>query len=225
MASDVVSQLQQPEHCNSPLQSGKKSTSIPSNNRFSGALGGFCTICWGTSMRIVGAIFILLGFLISLSIIGAVIGIPMMFIGLVMVIFGGRRKTVITNVIQVSNNGGAPHYSSTGKEGAASEPQLRAWSGQSVPAMPMAPRLVKASPPIDDGGFELSYDDAEFVDARTELSQVAKQILGQAKKDGFAVTARPTSVTVRGGDHVEELKSNQAIYDFGQDQGYNFQRQ
>ena len=59
-------------------------------------LGGFI-------MRIVGAIFILVGFLISLSIVGAVIGVPMMFIELVMIVLGGRRKTIITNVVQVSN--------------------------------------------------------------------------------------------------------------------------
>ena len=55
-------------------------------------------------MRILGAFLIILGLLLCLSIVGAVVGIPMIFIGLIVIVVGGRRKTVITNVVQVSNS-------------------------------------------------------------------------------------------------------------------------
>ena len=180
---------------------------------------------WGALMRIVGIIFILIGGLMSMTIIGASIGIPMMFIGLLMVLFGGRRKTVINNVIQVSNNGGAPHYSSSDSDRAHKEPSLRAWTGRPVSALPLAPRLPRVQPPPADDDFELSYENEEFVDARSELSQAAKKILAQAQKDGFAVTARPTSVTIRSGDQSQILTSNEAIYSFGRNQRYDFDGQ
>jgi len=53
-------------------------------------------------MRVAGAILIVFGFLLSLTIIGAFIGIPFMLIGAVLLVFGGR-KTVITNVVTVQN--------------------------------------------------------------------------------------------------------------------------
>lgn len=37
-------------------------------------------------MRIIGVVLIILGFLISLSIVGAIIGIPMMVIGAILVL-------------------------------------------------------------------------------------------------------------------------------------------
>lgn len=46
------------------------------------------------------------GFLLCLTIFGAVIGIPLMFLGFIFMAIGfalRRRKTVITNVVQVSN--------------------------------------------------------------------------------------------------------------------------
>jgi hypothetical protein len=54
-------------------------------------------------MRVFGIVLIVLGFLISLSIVGAIIGVPMMIIGLICVLAGGRHKTTITNVVQVSH--------------------------------------------------------------------------------------------------------------------------
>ena len=53
-------------------------------------------------MRIAGVLLIILGLLMSLSIVGAIVGVPLMLIGFVMVIVG-RRKTIITNVVNVSN--------------------------------------------------------------------------------------------------------------------------
>jgi hypothetical protein len=53
--------------------------------------------------RVIGGLLIIFGFLISLSIVGAIFGIPMILIGFVLVLVGGRHKTTITNVVQVSN--------------------------------------------------------------------------------------------------------------------------
>lgn len=57
-------------------------------------------------MRIVGVFFILVGLLLCLTFFGAVVGIPLILVGCVMVVMGGR-KTVITNVVNVSNAPGA----------------------------------------------------------------------------------------------------------------------
>lgn len=57
-------------------------------------------------MRVLGAIMIVFGLLFCLTVIGAVIGIPMMLIGLVLVIAGGSNRTVVVHV----NQQNAPHY-------------------------------------------------------------------------------------------------------------------
>jgi hypothetical protein len=58
----------------------------------------------GRAMRIFGGVLFILGFLISLSIVGAIIGVPMMGVGVLLMIFGGgRRKVVINNVISVNS--------------------------------------------------------------------------------------------------------------------------
>lgn len=69
----------------------------------------------GEAMRVLGAILLVLGFLLSLSIVGAIVGIPMMLIGLVCLVVGGRRKTVITNVVQVSNVAPPAHGASSAR--------------------------------------------------------------------------------------------------------------
>lgn len=56
-------------------------------------------------MIIFGILLQLIGFLLCFTIIGAVLGIPLIFIGGFMIIFGffGRRKTIIQNVVTVQN--------------------------------------------------------------------------------------------------------------------------
>ncbi len=56
-------------------------------------------------MLIFGAILIFFGLLLSFTIIGAVIGIPLMILGMIFVGVGysGRRRMIITNVVQVAN--------------------------------------------------------------------------------------------------------------------------
>jgi hypothetical protein len=46
-------------------------------------------------MRVLGAMMIILGLLFSITVIGAVIGIPMMLIGLGLVVAGGHRSVVV----------------------------------------------------------------------------------------------------------------------------------
>lgn len=58
--------------------------------------------------RIIGGMLVLLGLLFCFTIIGAFIGIPMMLVGAILLAIGGRRKTVITNVVQVTNAPGMP---------------------------------------------------------------------------------------------------------------------
>jgi hypothetical protein len=57
-------------------------------------------------MRIFGVILIVLGLLICLTIIGIPFGLFLMFIGTLCAVFGGRRRTVITNIVQVSTTPG-----------------------------------------------------------------------------------------------------------------------
>jgi hypothetical protein len=63
-----------------------------------------------------GVVLVIIGLLFCLTIVGALIGIPMMAVGGSLIFWGlvfGRRKTVITNVVQVSNSPGMPgnHFS------------------------------------------------------------------------------------------------------------------
>ena len=54
-------------------------------------------------MRIVGVILVLLGLVLCFTIIGIFFGIPMILIGITLIALGGRRKTIIQNVVTVSN--------------------------------------------------------------------------------------------------------------------------
>ncbi len=57
-------------------------------------------------MRILGAILVVVGLLICLTIIGIPIGLILIFVGTLLIVFGSRRRTVITNVVQVSTTPG-----------------------------------------------------------------------------------------------------------------------
>lgn len=161
-------------------------------------------------MRVAGAIFIVLGLLLSLSFFGAVIGIPLILIGIVMVIVGGRRKTIITNVVQVSNNGPAPQRAPDNSGAAAIRPSRKETAMQGPPVAALAA-------PGDD--FDLGYE-TEFVDARSELTQTSRRVLAMAKEDGYEFRARPDRIVVRRGDHEETLRSNHAIEEFGRAMRY-----
>jgi hypothetical protein len=165
-------------------------------------------------MRIAGAIFIVLGLLLSLSLFGAVVGIPLILIGIVMAIVGGRRKTIITNVVQVSNHAPAPQFAvSPSDVDLRREPVLRRPNGHE----PRPPAL--AAPPAGDADFELDYE-ADFVDVRSELTQTSKRILAMAKEDGYEFRARPDRIVIRRGEFEDVLRSNQAIEAFGRSLRY-----
>jgi len=57
------------------------------------------------TMIIFGFFLQFIGFLFCLTVIGAIVGVPLILIGGVVVVFGffGRRKTVIQNVVTVQN--------------------------------------------------------------------------------------------------------------------------
>ena len=57
-------------------------------------------------MRILGAVLIVSGLIACLTIIGIPFGIFLIIVGIVCVAVGGHRRTVITNVVQVSNTPG-----------------------------------------------------------------------------------------------------------------------
>jgi hypothetical protein len=83
-------------------------------------------------MAIVGVVFLLVGFIFCLTIIGAFIGGPMMFLGAIFLVFGlfGRRKTVITNVVHVTNT---------------SQP-AQAWQNPAASAAPVAGSVAQVAP-------------------------------------------------------------------------------
>jgi hypothetical protein len=95
-------------------------------------------------MRILGAILIVVGFLFCLSIVGAVIGIPLMIIGLIFVVVGGRRKTIITNVVTVSN---APH--ARPDDNRTHQPRAPDLVGRDT--QPRLPPIIDVSPRLQDG--------------------------------------------------------------------------
>lgn len=48
-------------------------------------------------MRILGGLLVIIGLVLTLTMVGAMIGIPMMLIGLLFMI-AGRKKTVVVNI-------------------------------------------------------------------------------------------------------------------------------
>lgn len=61
-------------------------------------------------MIIIGIMFMFIGFILCLTIIGSIFGIPMMMFGFLIAAVGAfrRRKTVITNVVNVTHTPQAP---------------------------------------------------------------------------------------------------------------------
>ena|SRR5665213_2305444 len=75
------------------------------------------------AIRILALILTLLGFLFTLTVIGAVIGVPMMVVGSIMMMttFFRRQKTTITNVVNV---GGMPYPGVTAPPAPATQPAI-----------------------------------------------------------------------------------------------------
>ena len=144
-------------------------------------------------MRIAGAILIVFGLLACLTIIGIPFGLFLMVIGTILVIVGGR-KTIITNVVQVSN---APPQSFTPDRDAApyvpevkqvAAPRERATLAPPIDVMPA--RTSVFSP----GTTENSGDDYDrrkwqaLLKYDPEIAKVANKLreLGDEWVDEFA---------------------------------------
>jgi len=97
-------------------------------------------------MRIVGVIFVLIGFVLCLTIVGFFFGLLLILVGLVMIVMGGRRKVIITNVVNVANT---PTGTVPAEQVAASMNQLpraaRAELAGPTGSEPVAPTLVVPS--------------------------------------------------------------------------------
>jgi len=134
-------------------------------------------------MRIFGVILIVIGLLVCLTIIGIPFGLFLMLVGLALIVFGSRRRTLITNVVQVSTTPG--HQSLTIEES----------DGGHVVSPPRQPPIIDVSPPrqpaqiipprVDD------YDRAKWdalVTYDDDIAQVEKRlkVLGQQWVDKFA---------------------------------------
>jgi len=137
-------------------------------------------------MRIFGVVLILFGLVLCITIIGAPFGIFLIIVGVVLIVLGSRRKTVITNVVQVSNV--VPNH-----------PDQRAPAAEiSFPATKyrdVEPRLQPASvqpkgyiaPPPKDDDFDRNKWDA-LLKYDPDIAQVATKLstLGQHRVDEFA---------------------------------------
>jgi Family of unknown function (DUF5362) len=168
-------------------------------------------------MRVLGAILIVIGLICCLTIIGAIFGIPMILIGIVLVALGGRRKTVINNVVTVSNS---PHLGSAPLQDPA--PQIRF---KELPRLTNRndAALNRESSVIDAVPVAVSQQTSsdQFFNALEELTLRASAILESARKDGYAVDIRNEGVTVtRAGRAPITLQSNSEVLAFGKFAGF-----
>jgi uncharacterized protein (UPF0335 family) len=176
-------------------------------------------------MRVLGAILIVLGLLLSLTIFGAFFGIPMILIGIGLMVAGGR-KTVITNVVQVSNAPSHLVYEPSlarGPDGRV-DYRDRDYAGPVVSAPRAAPRIAAPGRPSVASRLE-SLEEAhrQFEDIENEISNEAIEILQAAKQSGFSVQYLRQSnrvVVKRQDSDPISLFSNDDIEAFGQSNGY-----
>jgi hypothetical protein len=134
-------------------------------------------------MRLLGVIFILVGLLACLSIVGAVIGIPLIIVGLVLDVVGGRRKTIITNVVNDTNTptGAAPAHqmaASINMIPRDARAELGVATGADFrPPTLVVPSSLQITEPFAAGGA--SYDTAKWkalVEFGSEIADAAKRV-------------------------------------------------
>jgi hypothetical protein len=136
-------------------------------------------------MRIIGVILILIGLVLCFTIIGIFFGVPMILIGIVLIALGGRHKTIIQNVVTVSN---APYAGQPQGSGANLAPQAQL---QTAPLQ--IPEAREQILPPDQGPKEkvtisTPVDAVQrFTNAFEELTLRASAILDSAKKGGYKV--------------------------------------
>jgi hypothetical protein len=98
-------------------------------------------------MIIFGAILMFVGFVLCLTIIGAFLGVPIMILGMIFFVAGflGRRKTIITNVVQVTNAPSPPAPLSPARAPEFAQPSLGLSSApQFAPSNSQAPLLERS---------------------------------------------------------------------------------
>jgi hypothetical protein len=140
-------------------------------------------------MRILGVILIFVGLLACLTIVGAFVGIPLMIVGAILLVVGGRRKTIITNVINVANTptGGVPVEQLTASVNMLPR-EARAELGapaynESRPPTLVVPTAVQMREPVAAGGA--SYDTAKWkalVEYDSEIADAVKQVEGYGQR-------------------------------------------
>ena len=180
-------------------------------------------------MRIVGIILVIFGLLISLSIVGAIIGGPMVLIGLVMIMAGGRRKTIITNVVQVSNTtAGRPEELGRLSEAPFNRVQIgREPEPQYIPPPVYRPAAYSGGGSVMERLDRPADAPAVFHDIEHEISEESLGILRKAKADGYHVKyfRNENKVLARLPNEPEVvLFSNGDIRDFGRARGYRAER-
>lgn len=166
-------------------------------------------------MRILGGALIVLGLLSCLTIVGIFWGVPMILVGAVLMALGGRRhKTVIHNVVTVSN---VPNQDP--RTEIPFSPRLEAsLVGERKEPLLFAPTPVPDSVPIR---APLATMPQCFVDAFEELTLRASAILENARKDGYQVDVQNEAVTMnREGRAPVTLRSNEEVLTFGKFAGF-----
>ena len=137
-------------------------------------------------MRILGGVLIVFGLLLSLSIVGAIVGVPLILVGIVLMVAGGRRRTVITNVVQVST---APESRMSFEPSRS----IRKMNEDLVPhfdepTVSIQPRVSLPS----NRQFSSSTDNRmsasrKFFDIENEITKRSMDILGEVNAAGFQV--------------------------------------
>jgi hypothetical protein len=173
-------------------------------------------------MRIFGLLLVVTGLIFCLTIIGAPFGIFLIFVGLIFIALGGRRRTYITNVIQVSNTSGpAPEAKSTVRTlfGRKSE------AAKQIDYVDVTP---KQSPQHSFDARGADRLEAQLTSGRrfqaieTELTQNSINILRAAHADGYDVDFKRGRnwIIVKLGEEMVYLCSNEDIQSFGYERRY-----
>jgi hypothetical protein len=163
-------------------------------------------------MRVFGLILFLLGIVLLFGILTAPLGIIFIIAGIVMMALGGRRKTVIHNVIQVSNNVGQQEANFDDDDrGRRRGPVARQAEPPMLPKRARQPMLESAD----------NIDDQPFVDLRNEISTASKRVLAFARQDGFDLAFKSDRVVATREEVELIFQSNHAIERFGLRQGYD----
>lgn len=146
---------------------------------------------YGVAMRIFGALLIVFGILLCFTIIAAPFGFFLILVGVVCCAFGGRRRTIINNVVQISTTPGAAFQQANiadfdnARSRRAEPPPLESRPSRIIYSD--NPRLIDATP-VSNGA---SYDQgkwATLVRYDAEISKLVEvlQPYGQKYVDELA---------------------------------------